>query len=244
MKAVGYLGGGAPLKKEYAIAASVTRVGIWMIAPAACGAGLALSTTTNLDNAVGLVIGLKANEAVYATAQEAGGGDPEATVEVIVNPDLIVEATFTGDASDGTALTLFAVTTASTDGLAVTTASAWNCPTYDEGVVWGYDGANAGKIRAITSVSGTAATVTVAFPADTVVGDNFLRAPVYPNRANTVTLNTNLTEVRADQAVSTTTGALRCIQVKGLLRDLGGEGRTKSSAYYVSGNHILGAIAN
>ena len=244
MKEIGFLGGGAPLIKEYAVASTIARTGIWMIAPAACGAGLATSTTTNVDNAVGLVVGLADKLGVYATAQQTDGSDPEGTVKVIVNPDLIVEANFTGDASDGTALTLYPVTTADSAGLAITTASAWNCPTYDEGVVWGYDGANPGKIRAITSVSATAGTVTVAFPNDTVVGDNFLRAPVYPGRANTVTLNTNLTQVRADLAVATNTAALVCIQVRGLLKDIGGEGRTKSSAYFVSGNHILGAIAN
>ena len=105
------------------------------------------------------------------------------------------------------------MTSAATDGLSVTTGDAFDSPTYDEGSIWGASGSNIGQLRKITSVSSTAATVTVAFANDTVVGDLYGYAPFFPMAAQTVTLTTELDEIRQDVAVATNTGELVCIEL-------------------------------
>ena len=140
-------GNSVPVMKKYQVAATVANVGVPLLIPAAGGAGLATSTTTSAANMVGCTL----DTATYVTAQQTDGTSAEREVTMIVNPDAVWRIKLSGGATEDTALTLYDVTTASTDGLAITTGDAWNSPTYDEGVVWGYDGANAGSFRKITS---------------------------------------------------------------------------------------------
>lgn len=216
--------------KKYQIGETVSQSGVPLLVPASSGAGVVRATTTGAAD----MIGCNIDTATYVTAQQTDGTSAERTVSIIVNPDMVYKALLSGGATEGTALTLYPVTTASTDGLAVTTNSAWNSPTYDEGVVWGYDGANAGRARKLTSVSATAGTVTVAFDRDTVVGDNFLRAPFWPTGTTTAQLTTNLYQVDASIAVGT--GAqFECIEL--ILNDLNENGRTNSYVFLVSRSH-------
>lgn len=216
--------------KKYQIGATVANVGVPLLVPAASGAGVVLATTTGAAN----MVGCNLDTATYVTAQQTDGTSAERTVSIVVNSDMVYKALLSGAAAEGTALTLFDVTTASTDGLAITTGDAWNSPTYDEGVVWGYDGANPGQARKLTSVSATAGTVTVAFDRDTVVGDNFLRAPFWPTGTTTAQLTTNLYQVDASIAVGT--GAeFECIELT--LNDLNENGRTNSYVFLVSRSH-------
>lgn len=226
------------LLMEFPIGVSVANVGVPLVAPGNGEAGLMVCTTTAIDN----MVGLAHNVGTYATAQQSDGSDPAAFISVIVNPDAILEAKLSGSATDDTALTSRDVTTASTTGQAITTGDDWSSPTMDEGVVWGISGANVSQYRKITSVSTTAATVTVAFRYDTAVGDLFSYAPIFPGEDHTVTLTTNLTQVRQDAAVATNTGALRCIGVH--LRDAGNDGLTNSYGLFVSGNHVFGGVLN
>ena len=132
--------------------------------------------------------------------------------------------------------------TASTTGLVVTTGDDFTSPEFDEGAIWGYDGANMGQIRKITSTGATAATVTVAFDEDTVVGDNFLIAPFWPLDDGSVVaqLTTNFTEIDASIAVGT--GAeLICIEIGAL--DLTREGTLKSYGLFVSNDHWFNKLA-
>lgn len=249
MDCVALLGGGAPRMVRAQVAATLA-AGTIALAPAANGAGLAVSTTTSLADAVGLIQDgtfVAGNgqpvSGTYQTAQQSDNSDPSRLVTVIINPDQVLRAFLSGGATAGTALTLYPVTTASATGLAVTTASEWSSPTYDEGVVWGYDGANAGIARKITSVSSTAGTVTVAFPFDTVVGDNFLRAPFYPFQTATLQLTSDLTQVDASIAVGTG-GSARVIGHQygsGIvgLRDASEEGRTRSFVEFILNDHVL-----
>lgn len=225
-----------PHIKKFQIAATVSNAGIPFLVPAGNGAGLAQATTTGADNMVG--VGL--DTATYVTAQQTDGTSAEREVSVIINPDAVYKARLSGGATESTALTLYDISTATTDGLDVTTGDSWTSPEYDEGVVWFYDGVNAGSARKITSTSSTAATVTVAFDRDHQVGDNALRAPFWPTQANTCTLTTNLYQVRADVAVATNTAALRCVEMK--LRDQTDDGRSNSFVYLVSGNHVFGGV--
>lgn len=220
-----------PLVRKYRIGITIPNAGAVLIAPGAGNAGVVLGSTTGAANMVGSSI----DTGTYATAQVAGG-TADATVSVIINPDAVWRLLMSGGATEGTALALQTVTTAASDGLSVTTAAEWSNPTYDEGYVWGFDGANAGQSRKITSVSSTAGTVTVAFDNDTVVGDNFLRCPYSPLQTSTIQLTTLLTQADASIAVGTG-AALRTVELQ--LRDNGSRGRTNSYVFAVSDDHIF-----
>ena len=207
MECVGILSGGAPVLKKFQVSEAVTQLGIPLIAMAVGEAGLNAPSTTAINDMVGINIDL----AAYATAQNADGSSPESLISVIINPDALLKIAMSGGAASGVAEELRDVTTASALGLAVTTGDDFSSPTTDEGSIWGATGANAGQIRKITSVSSTAATVTVAFAADTVIGDLFGFAPVHPMTLETVTLTTELNEFRQDVAVAANTAELTCI---------------------------------
>lgn len=238
METVGYLYGGAAVLKKYQVAQTVSNIGVVYLASTEAEAGLDEPTTTNFADAVGI----NYDTATYATAQVAGG-TPEATITVDVRPDAIIKARLSGGGTTGTALTLYDVTTASTDGLSVTTGDDWSSPEFDDGAIWGYDGANAGQLRKITSTSSTAATVTVAFANDTVVGDNFLRAPFWPmdDQSYTVTATSNFLEVDASVACATNTGALLPIEL--IANDIANNGRTNSYVLLVCRDHWLNNLA-
>ena len=172
------LGGGAPLFDRFAIGETFANPGIPALEPDAGAGGVALPTVTDLSNVVGVTL----DTATYVTAQQTDGTSAEREIGIIISPDAVFRALMSGGVTEGTALTRYPVTTASTTGLAVTTASIadWGSPTFDESVIWFDDGPNAGQRRRVSSVSNTVATVTVAFDQDTVVGDNALRAPYWP----------------------------------------------------------------
>lgn len=225
-------GNSAPVMKKYQIAATAI-AGIPLLIPAAGGAGLATSTTTSAANMVGVTL----DGATYVTAQQTDGTSAEREVTVIVNPDAVWEMKLSGGATENIALTFQEITTASTDGLVITTAAEWSNPTFDEGIVWGYDGANSGAFRKITSVSSTAGTVTVAFDQDTAVGDNFLRAPYWPVQSTNIQLTTLLTQ--ADASIAVGTGAeFKPVELR--LRDASDQGQTNSYVLAVAGDHVWG----
>lgn len=207
------LGGGAPLAIKYQVNETLANGGIPVLAPGAGNAGVQISTTTSFANAVGVTL----DTATYVTAQQTDGTSAEREVTVIISPQAVFRALMSGGAAEGTALTRYPVTTASATGLVVTTASIanWASPAFDESCVWFDDGPNVGQKRKVTSVSGTAATVTVAFDQDTVVGDNALRAPYWfmDDTAKTLQPTTNLYQADASIAVGTG-GAAKIIDME------------------------------
>lgn len=222
-----------PVLKKYQVAASNSVLGLPYLIPAANGAGVVLATTTGAADAIGVNVDAAGT---YVTAQQSDNSDTARLTSIIINPLAVYRMLLSGGATEGTALTLYDVTTASAAGTAVTTGDDWTSPEFDEGTVWGYDGANAGKARKITSTSSTAATVTVAFPLDTVVGDNFLRCPYNPGQTTTIQLTTALTQ--ADASIAVGTGApFRVVEL--VLNDIGGNGRTSSYVLAVLGDHTF-----
>jgi hypothetical protein len=200
-----YLHGGvAPLKMGFQVNETLADAGIPVLAPGAGNAGVQISTTTSMANAVGVTL----DTATYVTAQQTDGTSAEREVDVIISPSAVFRVLMSGGAAEGTALTRYPVTTASATGLVVTTSSIanWASPQWDEGVVWFDDGANVGQKRKVTSVSGTAATVTVAFDQDTVVGDNALRAPWWFLDDGAKTLQTTTLLYQADASIAVGTG--------------------------------------
>jgi len=238
MDYMGRLGGGTPTKMAFQIGVSITRIGIPFMQNASNVAGIVIGTTTNTDN----MVGCNLDTATYQTAQQTDGTSPERKVNLIVNPDAIWKARLSGGAASGTALTLQAITSAQTNGLTVTVAAGvdFTSPETDEGVVWGYDGVNAGRQRKIASTAATVITVTVAFDGNGAIGDNYITAPATLLSTNTLTLTTELTEVRADVAVAANTCAIRVLAIEA--KSLADDGRTKSFLRLMSGNHALGGV--
>lgn len=227
------LNGGAPKMKRYQIGVTSNTTGVPYTIPAANTPGVVIATTTGATDMVGCNVDASGT---YVTAQQTDNSSPERTCNFVISPDAVWRMLLSGGATENTALTLYPVTTASTDGLTVTTGGEWSNPTYDEGHVWGYDGANAKQARKITSVSSTAGTVTVAFRYDTVVGDNFLRCPYTPMQGATIQLSTLLTQ--ADASIAVGTGApFRTVEL--ILNDINGDGRTNSYVLAASNSHAL-----
>jgi hypothetical protein len=211
--------------RKYQVAATNTVIGIPYLVPAADGSGVVIASTTGAADAVGVNVDAAGT---YVTAQQTDASDTARLTSLIINPHGVFRLLMSGGATEGTVLALHAITTASSDGLTLTTGTTWTGTEFDEGTAFGYDGANAGKARKITSTGATSATVTVAFPYDTVVGDNFIRVPYNPLQRVTVQLTTTLTQANAAIAVGTG-AALQTIEL--LFNDIGGDGRTNSYVF-------------
>jgi len=225
-------GGGAPLAMKFQIGVTFPDAGVPVIGNVDGGPGVLLPTTTAAANQVGVSL----DTATYVTAQQTDGSSAEREINVIISPDAVFRAKMTGGAAENTALTLYNVTTASTTGLDVVTGDDFS--NFDEGVIWGYDGANVGQKRKITIGDATDASVTVAFDNDTVVGDNFMVAPWWflDLAANDITTSTLFTQVDASATVDAGWLA-KVIDME--LRDIGGEGRTNSFLHFMFDDHVL-----
>lgn len=229
-------GGTEPLAMKFQVNETLSQKGIPVLAPGAGNAGVQISTTGSLANAVGVT----EDTATYVSAQQTDGTSAEREVTVIIDPWSVWRAKMSGGAAEDTALTKYPITTASSTGNTVTTSSIsdWTTPAWNDGVVWFWDGANVGQKRKVTSGSGTATTATVAFDQDTIVGDNILRAPYWPlgDVGNGLTLTTNLYQAEASQAVGTG-GEIRCIDL--ILRDQSDDGANNSSVDFMFDDHAL-----
>jgi len=232
MKMSGLLSGGAPIVKKYQISADVDDIGIPLLAVASAEAGLNMPSATAVND----MVGINLDTGTYLTAQQADGSDPATLVSVIINPDIILEIPMSWGSTEDTDLTNRVVTSGSTTGLVVTTGDDFSSPTLDEGVVWCEKGANAGQFRKITSVSSSAATVTVAFQNDIAVGDEFGYAPIFPMANHTVTLTDAFQQFDASAAVAANTAELQCIALE--VNDFLG-GNRRPFALFVPQDHIL-----
>lgn len=233
------MSGGAPIIKKFQIAADMLTPGVPVVKGGSNAKGISLASTTA---AVGMV-GVTLDTAALVTAQQTDNSDPARYVSVIINPLAVFRAKLSGGATENTALTKTPVTTLSSTGLVVTTNTDWTSPESDEGLIFGYDGANAGIGRKITSTSSTAATLLVALPNDTVVGDNFLRIPYcaapYGCESQFVQLTTLLTQLDTSLAVNTTNVNLRVVELE--VRDQNANGVSNSFGYVMANGSLWGA---
>ena len=203
MKFAYLLSGGTPVIKKYKMAAGHA-AGIVVLVAAAGATGLSTSTTTSFADAVGVTMDaiLSASQPVaYSTVQ----GAVEHLQSVIISPDAIFRALMVGSAANA-AIEERTVGTASSDGLTVvgtTGDTDPSSPDMDEGTVWytagGSGGSNAGASRKITSTT-TTLTVTVVMPfAANAVGNKYHTNPYTPG-AKSVTMSTDLKNVRVELA--------------------------------------------
>lgn len=226
-----------PQVRKFQVAATNTVLGRVYLKCADGGTGVALGSTTDATDFVGVNIDAAGT---YVTAQQSDNSDTARLTSLSISPLAVYRARLSGGATDGTALTARTVTTASSDGLTVThSAFDASSPAMDEGVVWGYSGANAGKARKIITTPDTSSsTVVVAFPYDIAVGDQFLYAPIYPTRSIVAQMTTNSTEIDATAAIATD---CEMIVVEMLLGDIGGNGLTQSYAFVQFADNLFGA---
>lgn len=193
------LSGGAPTIKKYKMAAGHAS-GIVVLVAAAGATGLSTSTTTSFADAVGVTLDaiLAASQPVsYSTTQNA----TEYLQSVIISPDAIFRALMVGTAANGS-VEERTVGTASSNGLTVVGTTGDTDPSnpdMDEGTVHYTSGANGGASRKITSTT-TTLTVTVVMPfAANAVGNRYITNPYTPG-AKSVTMSTDLKNVRVDLA--------------------------------------------
>lgn len=257
MKEAGHLSGGAAYYLRYPIRANITDAGLPAIAVTDT-VGVAEGTTTSFADCVGLAL----ESATYSTTQadlddpgsdaNIGAGpsptysglDMGVVVTVSVRPDLIVEAPMSGGATENTALTLLANTTASAGGTTITDADT-GANDMVSGTVWCTKGANVGHARPIvTHNASTDFVVTVPFPRTIAVNDEFLFCPWSAfgtggggiDGVGHVQGTTLITQ--ADASIASGTGG----EVVVLKMDL--NGRSDSRVYFIFRDHQLNVSTN
>jgi hypothetical protein len=193
------LSGGTPIIKKYKMAAGHA-AGIVVLVAAAGATGLSTSTTTSFADAVGVTLDaiLSASQPVaYSTTQNA----VEYLQSVVISPDAIFRSLMVGSAANAV-LEQHVVGTAASNGLTVvgtTGETDPSSPDMDEGTVWYTSGPNGGASRKITSTT-TTLTVTVVMPfAANAIGNQYLLTPYTPG-AKSVTMSTDLKNVRCELA--------------------------------------------
>lgn len=238
------LGNTTPLRLKYQMGDNMTNAGVPVLVGGAGQDGVILASTTAAADLVGITIDTDPDGTTVLTAQQTGNARVEREVTVIVDPNAVYEARMSGGATEGTALTLHTVDTASSDGTSVETDASFASPSMDEGSVFCYSGANIGQGRKITSVSGNHATVTVPFRFDTVVGDTFIKAPYcaapYGMEDQFVQLTTNLYELNASVTIDTDNANFRVLRLRFKDQSLDGN-RTESFAHIVAFDSIFAA---
>jgi hypothetical protein len=211
MEAMGTIGGGAIVVKKYQASATMSTAGVFVIAGQATATDLgcvAIGTTSTalLTGSVG--VSLDTTGTIGAT----GTTDAGSIVSVAVNPDLIIRVKMTNGATEDTALTIQPATADSSTGITATTVT-----TEDEGIIWGYDGANKGIYRRVDDAAGS---VTINFPNGIVSGDNFLSANSPPcvfsiaGLGNGPNLSTLITQADATTTVPGDNDTLQCFDVQ------------------------------
>lgn len=226
----GHMSGGAPLVKKLQIGEAIPNAGVPLVSSVLADVdGVKLFTTT-----AGLMaIGLGEDAApTRNTAQQSNGSDPAAYVSVNVRPDAILGTFLSGGATSGTALTELTNTTLDATGLLLTFAATQAA--YDDGVMWGATGANAGKIRKIIALT-TTGTPIIAFPADIAAGDTFYACTFHKGERAGVQLTSDFTQANAagdNQAAAN----LRCVDF--FQRSKADRGATQSQAHLVFVEHL------
>ena len=230
------LGGGAPLVMKHAIGVTHSDAGIVTTAPGEGEGGVMISTTTTMDDAVGVTL----DTATFVTAQQTDGTSAERKVAVVISPDACFRALMSGGATEGTALTEYPITAAMTDGLTVTVASIsdWTSPDFDEGSIYFTSGVNQGQRRTVISGSSTVATVKVAFDGDGAVDDKIIRTPWTNLSAVALALQSTTNLYQADATIAVATGGA----VKVIDQEL--NGATDSFVIFTLNDHALNHAIN
>lgn len=200
MKFVGLLSGNAPFILKFQVGETFGTAGVPAVVAGSNGYGAKKATTTAAVSTLGVTL----DTATTQTAQQSDNSDPSRYVSIIINPNAIYNMKLSGGATENTALTTGSETLGSTTGLLVTTAVDYSSPSFDEGSVICYSGANTGAVRKVTSLSSTAIVPSVAFANDTAIGDGFIAIPYSFVDKQFIQLSTLLTQANASVTINTT----------------------------------------
>ena len=207
------LNGGTPLVMSFPIGVTHSDAGIVTTAPGADEGGMMVSATTTMTDAIGVTY----DTGTFVTAQQTDGTSAERKVKVCVSPDAVYRALMSGGASEGTALTEYTISSATTDGLDVTdSAITWNAPDWNEGSVAFITGVNAGQLRKLITAPATSIGVNkVAYDNNHAVGDVFLRFPWWflDVTSDAITTTTLLTQADASKAAAAG-GAVKIVDME------------------------------
>lgn len=226
-------GGSTAIMKKYQVAATNTTIGVPYTKVVDGGTGVALATVSAAVDFVGVNTDAAGT---YVTGQQTDNSDTARLTTLIVNPLAVYRARLCGGAANE-ALVAGTETTGSTTGLVVTVSGIDpNSPDLNEGVVWGYSGANTGKVRSIITTSANVANTTVAFPYDIAIGDRFLFANLRPLRSILAQFGTDMTTIDASAALS---GDATVITVEMILNDAAGNGALESYGLIQFCDHLL-----
>lgn len=216
-----------PRMMDFQVGEDFARAGVPALVGTGSTGGVAQASATGAADMVGVTV----DTATRVTAQQTDGSDTERSVRIITNPNGVYRAKLSGGATRNTALTQGTVATADTAGDDVDTDVDYSSPSMSGGVLWGYTGANAGKARQITGLTGANADIAIPFPADIAVGDIFLHAPFWPGMDQFVQLTSEFDQINASVAVDTDNANFRVLALR--LRDQSDEGDLNSQALIV-----------
>lgn len=234
---LGYtLSGGAPVIKKYMAGTTMATAGIPVLGAvdAATDLGsiepIAASTAVNTGSQVGLLL--------EATGTVAATGVTDSSVlfgSVIINPDAVIRARANNGTTSGTALATTTATASSSTGVTITGAT-----TFDNGAVWGYQGANAGDLRRCDDVAGS---VSINFVNAIASGDSFVAIHGFPCSVELTSwecydLTTDLTEVVAQTAVVDTNN-FATVDIEYF--DASNDGVNNTKYHLIANNHLFGS---
>jgi len=181
MEALGTISGGAIVVKKYQASATMSTAGVFVLGGDQVSSDLSSVKvgTTSTDLTTGSVgISLDTTGTVAATGMTSNA---DLLVSCAVNPDLIIRAKMSAGQTADTAMTVGETTAASAGGTVATGVT-----TIDEGMIWGYNGANKGLYRRLDDTAGS---VTINFPNAIASGDKFISANSYPACSTAASLN-------------------------------------------------------
>ena len=234
----GNIGGGAPVVKTYRVGIAMATAGVPVLGATANESGIIVGSAVTSADALGMTLD---TAPTYNTAQQTGNVDPAAYVKVVINPDALWQSRLSGTATSGAALPRYWNSTASTDGTLVTQldasgGSAVDLSAQDDGVIFGYSGANAGIARRCEPAGATTVTVTVAFPFDIAVDDTFIMCPLTEGALQMATFTATFDELDAEfDTTLNTTPTWRAVDL--VLNDIGNNGLLNSYVNLVCADH-------
>jgi hypothetical protein len=227
MEYAGNISGSKPHVRKYGVDGGVTINAGEPVCVGDATANYGGMTVASTITAVAF-IGCASADATSTDAQATSGNNVK-EVSVVINPDAMWRAKFSGAATEDTALTLLTSASANAAGDTVTGAS-------DEFFIWCYNGANVG---AGYRIADTASSVIVCFPYDIVAGDTWLQVPIgVGTRTQYPQLTTNLTQVDASAVVDADNANFVAVDL--ILRDVTDDGRNNSFALLVGVDHAFG----
>ncbi len=238
MQVTGHVHNGSPILKKFMSSADIVAGAPLISAGVASGANDSGAVITIANAAGNPLVGLARDAVSFPANPEAQlNTDASIFVTVDVRPDAIMRAKMSGSGTEDTALNNQATSAASALGVVTTGVT-----TLDDGVVWGYEGANAGSFRRADDTSGS---VSIAFPNAIASGDQFLAAQGFMGVVATSQQMLELSAAFTQVDITTTDSDNDNFTIFDWeLKDVGGDGTTNSYYHLIAWQHIYSGSVN